>query len=94
MPQIVWHGKQSRAMGHPASSYVRDEPSALEDAKEFLRESLEHGAKEVTQLFGDAHNSKISLSTLRRAKAELKVKSVRNGFGDEGVWLWKLPPTG
>ena len=94
MPRIVWHGEQSHAARHSPSSNVHERPSPLEDAKEFLLESLEHGAKEVTQLFGDAHNSKISLSTLRRAKTELKVKSVRNGFGDEGVWLWKLPPTG
>ena len=94
MPQIVWHGKQSQATAHPAASNLHKESSELEDAKEFLRESLEHGAKEVTQLFRDAHNSKISLSTLRRAKKELQVKAVRNGFGDEGVWFWKLPPTG
>jgi len=94
MPRIIWHGEQSQAARHSPSSNVHERPSPLEDAKEFLLESLEHGAKEVTQLFGDAHNSKISLSTLRRAKTELKVKSVRNGFGDEGVWLWKLPPTG
>jgi|GEM_PF-2716441 len=94
MPKIVWHGEQSQATAHPASTNAHEKISALEDAKEFLRESLGHGAKEVTQLFSDAHNSKISLSTLRRAKTELKVKSVRDGFGDEGVWFWKLSPEG
>ncbi len=92
MPQIAWHGEQSQAAGRAAT--VHEKPSALEDAKAFLRESLEHGAQEVTQLFSDAHTSKISLSTLRRAKTALQVKPVRNGFGDEGIWLWKLPPTG
>ena len=94
MPQIVWHGKQSQGAVRPASTNAHEKISALEDAKEFLRESLEHGAQEVTHIFSDAHNSKISLSTLRRAKTALQVKPVRNGFGDEGIWLWKLPPTG
>jgi putative DNA primase/helicase len=94
MPKIVWHGEQSQAVAHPASSNLHKESSALEDAKEFLRESLGQRPQKSTQLYRDAHDSKISLSTLRRAKTALKVKSVRDGFGDEGVWFWKLPPTG
>jgi hypothetical protein len=94
MPRIVWHGEQSQAARHSPSSNVHERPSALEDAKAFLRESLEHGAQEVTHLFSDAHNSKISLSTLRRAKTALNIKAVRDGFGDEGAWFWKLSPEG
>jgi hypothetical protein len=94
MPQIVWHGEQSQAARHPASPNVHENNSALEDAKEFLRESLGRKPQESTQLYRDARNSKISLSTLRRAKTELNVKAVRNGFGDEGIWFWKLSPEG
>ena len=94
MPQIVWHGKQSQAARHSASSNVHENNSALEDAKEFLRESLGQRPQQSTQLYRDAKDSKISIATLLRAKTELKVKSVRNGFGDEGIWFWKLSPEG
>jgi hypothetical protein len=94
MPQIVWHGKQSQAARYSASSNVHENNSALEDAKEFLRESLGQRPQQSTQLYRDAKDSKISIATLLRAKTELKVKSVRNGFGDEGIWFWKLSPEG
>ena len=94
MPQIVWHGKQSQAARHSASLNVHENNSALEDAKEFLRESLGQRPQQSTQLYRDAKDSKISIATLLRAKTELKVKSVRNGFGDEGIWFWKLSPEG
>ena len=94
MPQIVWHGEQSQGTGHPASTNAHEKISALEDAKEFLRESLGQRPQKSTQLYRDARDSKISIATLLRAKTALNVKAVRDGFGDEGVWFWKLPPTG
>jgi hypothetical protein len=94
MPKIVWQGEQSQATGHPASANAHEKISALEDAKEFLRESLGRGAQKSTQIYRDAHDSKISFATLLRAKTALNIKAVRDGFGYEGVWFWKLPPTG
>ena len=60
MPQIVWLGEQSHAAGRPASSSIHQESSKLEDAKKFLRELLELGPQESTQLLKDARKSKIS----------------------------------
>jgi hypothetical protein len=94
MPKIVWHGEQSQATGHPPPTKAHEKISRLEDAKEFLRESLGRGAQKSTQIYRDAHDSKISFATLLRAKTALNIKAVRDGFGDEGVWFWKLPPTG
>ena len=92
MPQIVWHGEQSEAAGRAAT--VPEKASALEDAKEFLRESLGRRPQKSTQVYRDAHDSKISIATLLRAKTALNIKAVRDGFGDEGAWFWKLSPTG
>ena len=92
MPQIVWHGEQSQAAGRAAT--VPEKASALEDAKEFLRESLGRGPQKSTQVYRDAHDSKISIATLLRAKTVLNIKAVRDGFGDEGAWFWRLSPTG
>ena len=92
MPQIVWHGEQSEAAGRAAT--VPEKVSALEDAKEFLRESLGRRPQKSTQVYRDAHDSKISIATLLRAKTALNIKAVRDGFGDEGAWFWKLSPTG
>lgn len=64
--------------------------SALAKACEFLREILKVGpksAKEMERRFADAGHSE---KTIRRAKAELKIKSFRNKTTPE-VWMWTLP---
>src|ERR1700732_1027775 len=69
---------------------------------EFLRDSLAGGALGVTQLEVMARAVRLlgerqriaHAKVFKRAKKFLGIKSVRNGFGDGGEWLWRLerPP--
>lgn len=61
--------------------------SALDDAKEFLQELLADGELPQKQIQADAKGASHSWSTVRRAKSELFIKSVKSIDG----WYWKLP---
>jgi KaiC/GvpD/RAD55 family RecA-like ATPase len=61
--------------------------SKLDEAIEFLRETLADGPVGSTQLTEQAEEAEISKATLKRAKTKLGVKSEKH---DEG-WAWVLP---
>jgi hypothetical protein len=68
--------------------------TALEEAKDFLREVLADGPVPAKQVFREAKESGISEMTLRRAKAELGIRVKRVGTAGKrggGVWAWELP---
>jgi putative DNA primase/helicase len=62
--------------------------SAKEEAEEFLQDILANGPVPATDVQAAAHASLITSATLRRAKAELKVKVTRDGFGPGSKVLW------
>jgi hypothetical protein len=65
-----------------------EERSALEEAKEFLREALDGGREMVAaQMWEDAEAAGIAEATLKRAKRDLGVKSRKVGH----MWTWRLP---
>ena len=67
-----------------------EERSALEEAMAFLRKEL-GGERQVATKTVQKHAGEagISLRTLDRAKAKLRVKAEKHGF--EGAWTWALP---
>jgi hypothetical protein len=65
------------------------ERGKLEEAKEFLQDLLNEGAKPSPEIEKQARAAGISQITLRRAKDLLKVKAKKNTFG--GGWAWELP---
>ncbi len=97
IPSLVWEG----ATAHTASSLLtyapRKDTSALEEAQEFLRDTLRAGAVPAKEVQQRAEEAGIKLTTLRRAKTALKVVAHKRGgfFGDdEGEtqhWCWMLP---
>lgn len=62
--------------------------SALDDAKEFLQELLANGQLPQKQIEIDAKGASHSWATVRRAKTELSIKSIKTGLDG---WVWKLP---
>ncbi len=66
-------------------------PSALDDAKTFLRSYLQGGPKDHKDVKGAASAECISPATLKRAKAELNVQSTKKGLSSDD-WLWSLGP--
>src|SRR5215204_1477332 len=87
--RIEWLGtSEYDANGLAADGNSPHERSELEDAKEFLRDELGAGPMWAKQVHKDADDAGIAKATLRRAKAQLKVRSEK--IGVEG-WMWKLP---
>jgi hypothetical protein len=65
--------------------------AALEFAQAFLRRELANGPRPTADVI-EAMPAGLSLITLKRAKRQLGVASVRQGFGPGGSWRWFLPP--
>ena len=65
---------------------------SLEEAKEYLLENLstEEG-RSVREVQKEANDFGISKRTLDRAKADLNIKPVKEGFGKGSKWVLKLP---
>ena len=69
------------------------------DVTEFLRTALGEGARAVPKLEAMARAAGLlgerqrisNAKGFRRAKLDLGIKSVRDGFGSDGEWLWELP---
>jgi hypothetical protein len=70
-----------------------DERDALSDAKGLLRGALKGGAVDAKIILEEAKKNGIGERTLRKAKAELKVRSKRvsAGKGVPASWQWELP---
>jgi hypothetical protein len=66
-----------------------EERGALSAAKDFLREALSHGSRDMQEVQSEAKSQDIKEITLRRAKTALGVKSRKKSVR-EG-WIWWLP---
>lgn len=65
---------------------------ALNEALDFLREALQHGARKSGDLFTEAKQQlRISEATLKRAKKELGVEARKVGLNDNAFWVWQFP---
>lgn len=87
--KLQWHGESNlmadELLSVPATA---DDRSALEEAKDFLREELADGSKPAKDVQARAQANGISRATLRRAQTALKVAKAPQGF--EGVWMLSL----
>jgi hypothetical protein len=85
--RVSWGGTSALTAGdilkEPADP---EQKSALSEAKEFLLQELGEGAVPAEQVEKDAQGAKISMSTLKRAKRKLRVRSRKQG----DVWYWEL----
>ena len=91
--RIVWDSEPVSITADEAmqsdSGGARSAASAVDDAADWLRETLADGpmnSKEVTQL---ANEALISEQTLRRARGELGITPQKVGM--DGPWRWSLP---
>ena len=66
--------------------------SAIGFATEFLEEILKGGSRLTTEIFEEAGQFEISVSSLRRAKKALGIIAERQGgLGEAGAWFWSFP---
>ena len=69
-----------------------DNRSKFDEAVEWLRAKLEHGARRSSDLLKEAPKDGISERTLNRAKDSLKVSAHQKHPTIRG-WVWELRPS-
>jgi len=94
-PFIIWHPDPVDITATEALQAASENksPSAIEDAKGFLKDLLSNGPIGSTDVQEAAKENGISRATLRRAQKELKIEVERDGPIVNGVytWRWHLP---
>jgi hypothetical protein len=86
-PHIVWHqhvdvtATEAMQVAGGQSGYAKRE------AREFLLNRLEDGPVKAKDIFEEAKQNGISPKTLKRAKTDLNIRSVRK----QDSWVWELP---
>ena len=85
-PFIEWLGASNRPASELLNPPKPKQPSALDEAKEFLNRQLAAGAKPAVDVKATAADAGISEATLNRAKTNLRVKSTKTDNG----WNWAL----
>lgn len=97
LSRIEWQGFNSEsadsllAASATATPKDQEDRSALNNAIEWLTELLSGGPMSADDVSAHARENCIKVSTLRRAKDCLNIRSTRNGgFGERGKWFWEL----
>jgi DNA repair protein RadA/Sms len=89
---FTWLGPCDLVLEHLLES--KDKRSALRVAEEFLETELAEGPQLVQDIMAEANASRISISTIRQAKEEMKIDHFQAGIKGKrgrGPSYWKLP---
>lgn len=92
--RIVWEGATRHTAAAITASMQPDEggKSALDEAKDVLREILASGPKPAKEAEREAITAGCAQKTIRDAREALGIKPRRvGGIGSAGVWMWELP---
>ena len=94
VPMVEWLGEcdlnATALLAASASGAAGGTPTKIEEAMEWLRESLAAGPRLATEAQQEAVAAGIAPKTLRRAREQLKLITDRDDFG--GKAIWSLPP--
>lgn len=89
VPRLVWLGESIHTARSLLAAPSDDaDRSAVEEAREFLRDLLAHGPVPAGTVFQEARAAGIAGRTLKRAKALLGVLSRKQSVS--GPWIWQL----
>jgi hypothetical protein len=93
VPKIEWEGPTNLTAEDLFAGFdSRREAPARQEAEQFLRELLGDGPKDFREVEKAAKAAGLSMRTVRKAKAKLKVKSRQARKGQAiGKWVWYLP---
>ena len=89
--KIQWLGESQLSADDLLQVQIGEDKSAIDQAKEFLNEELNDGAKSAKAILASARECGISLRTLERAKKELQVESKRSKSNHGTGFNWHLP---
>jgi hypothetical protein len=88
---VVWDSRPVRITADEALEQEAEnrKGGSMAEAKEFLRDKLDGGASiSAKDLEDEAESIGISKRTLKRARKNLKVKSIKDGY--QGKWNWRF----
>lgn len=92
---VVWDGTSrhtaSSLLAEPKPAKIED-GSALSEARGFIIDAMSQGPVPAKDMERMAREGGISQSTLKKAKSDLRIRSVQDGF--HGGWTWRMPHTG
>jgi len=89
-PRIVWGGVSTHtADALLAMPSTEEEKTAIDEAREFLLETLGTGSVDAKNILTQSRKNGINDKTLQRAKRAMGVKSEKADFA--GGWRWRLP---
>jgi len=87
---LQWTGECSvTAEAILAPAFTAEEVGAVEEAEDFLREILAGGPVPVNEIHDAARAQGIALTTLKRAKKQLRIGSDKKGM--KAGWVWFIP---
>lgn len=90
-PTVKWAGVSPLTAEELAEEAGdQGEQDARADARAYLLDALKGGPKPAEDLVTGAERTGISRGTLRRAKRDLHIRSIKKGKRAEAVWLWIL----
>jgi len=90
--RVEWTGESLRTAAELLAVPEDDaDRGALGEAREFLADLLREGSHPSKVVRGAARDAGVADRTLRRAKQDLGVVSVKSGVGRDGFWEWSLP---
>jgi hypothetical protein len=91
-PYIIWHPEHVDVTASEAMAAATEgrAPSARDEAQNFLLDLLADGPMLQTEIEEAARANVIAIKTLRRAKADLKIRAAKD-HGKGGPWRWSLP---
>jgi putative DNA primase/helicase len=94
-PHIMWHSEYVDVTATEAMQAASEfkSPTAVDDAKQFLRALLSSNGGRLSQADIEevAAAEKISDKTLRRAKKALGIRAEKDHSVKDGKWSWVLP---
>lgn len=89
IPRLLLLGDSNHEGADLLVQQHRETRSALADAVEFLRAELSSGPRAVAEIQAAAGEVGIALQTLKRARQELSLVSIKSGY--RAGWTWELP---
>lgn len=93
-PRLAWESAPVTMPADEILGVVQDDGedrTARAEAEDWLRSELASEPLPAREVKRRAREAGISPRTLDRAKASLRVKAERVGFGASGAWQWSLP---
>jgi AAA domain/CHC2 zinc finger len=90
LPKVVWTGEDNRTADEIIAESQNTFELKSDAAASFLQEQLSDGPKLARDLYAKAEKQGFKDTTLKNAKAKLKVRTRKQG----SAWIWSLPTTG